>query len=234
MPYSWEIDHVAAILRSPSLVAEYDFWLELSVFGVPYAANDEVAGCAGRSDVFRGSVSLRSDSTVAHRDVDVLLPIAFEEAFNDYQAGASDQLGATEKTLSFTLDDSLEDAEIVLIVSHHGANSGGEEYERREHFVSLDGEPALEFTPGRMSCEPFRKYNTLGNGIYGPGPRSDSEWETFSNWCPGDVIDIRRIPWGSAAAGSHELFIDVPQAFFTGDEGNFPLSIFVLGQSVSP
>jgi hypothetical protein len=234
VPYSWDIDHVAAILRSSKLSSSYDFWLELSVFGVPYAANEEVSGCAGRSDVFEGSVSLFTDSSSPHRAVDVLLPLAFEEPFNDYQTGASDQLGTTEKTLEFSLENGIEDAEIVLILSHHGANSGGEEYERRHHFVSLDGEPVLEFTPGRQSCEPFRKYNTQGNGIYGPTPRSDAEWQSFSNWCPGDVIDIRRIPWGAASAGPHALIVEVPDAVFVGDEGNFPLSVFVLGRVASP
>lgn len=234
VPYSWDIDHVAAILRSPELSAAYDFWLELSVFGVPYAANEEVSGCAGRSDVFEGSVSLFTDGSSPHRAVDVLLPLAFEEPFNDYQTGASDQLGTTEKTIEFSLESGLEDAEIVLILSHHGANSGGEEYERRQHFVSLDGEPVLEFTPGRESCEPFRKYNTQANGIYGPTPRSDAEWQSFSNWCPGDVIDIRRIPRGATSAGPHALIVEVPDAVFAGDEGNFPLSVFVVGRVVSP
>ncbi|HXS19048.1 MAG TPA: PNGase F N-terminal domain-containing protein, partial [Polyangiaceae bacterium] len=158
--YKWSIDQIAAILRSPALRAKYDFWLEFSVFGVPYAANEEVAGCAGRSDVFAGSVALRSDSSAPESDADVVLPLAFNAPFNDYQAGASDALGTTKKTLSFSLDEEVEDTQIVLIVSHHGANSGGEEYIRREHSVSLDDEAVLEFRPGRSSCEPFRAVNT--------------------------------------------------------------------------
>jgi hypothetical protein len=230
VPYTWEIDHVAAVLRSQAIVGKFDVWLELSVFGVPYAANEEVPGCAGRNDVFEGSVTLRSDSSVSHRDVDVLLPLAFDAPFNDYQQGASDQLGVTKKTLSFQLDDALTTGEVVFIISQHGANSGGEEYVRRRHFVSLDGERVLEFTPGRTSCEPFRKYNTQGNGIYGPSPRSDAQWQSFSNWCPGDVIDTRRIPLESLSAGSHSLVFEVPDAVFTGNEGNFPLSVFLVGQ----
>ena len=81
--------------------------------------------------------------------------------------------------------------------------------------------------PGRPSCEPFRVYNTQANGIYGPTPMTDEEWQSFSNWCPGDVIDIRIIPWGSVAAGPHQLVIEVPDAVFVGDEGNFPFSLYV-------
>jgi hypothetical protein len=231
--YRWDVDHLAAILRSPALQASYDFWLELSVFGVPYAANDEVAGCSGRSDVFRGWLTLHTDSTVPTREVDVLVPLAMNEPFNDYQNGASDAVGSTVKTLDFTLEADIEDAEVVLVISNHGANSGGEEYNRREHFVALDGETVLEFTPGRTTCEAFRVSNTQGNGIYGSTPRSESEWQSFSNWCPGDVIDIRRIDWGTVSAGAHEFVIDVPDAVFTGNEGDFPLSVFVLGRAAN-
>lgn len=228
--YNWTIDHIGSILRSETLRQTFDFWLELSVFGVPYAANEEVAGCDGRSDVFGGSVTLRSDSSTQSGAAQVLVPIAFNEAFNDYQAGASDQLGTTRKTLGFSLDTAAQDAQIVLIISQHGANSGGEEYIRREHVVTLDGEEVLQFRPGRTTCEPHRAVNTQANGIYGPSARSDQEWQSFSNWCPGDVIDIRVIDWGTATAGAHEIVIDVPEAEFVGDEGNFPLSVFVVGR----
>lgn len=233
--YHWDIDHVAAILRSPAIDEKYDFWLELSVFGVPYAANQEVAGCANRSDVFEGAVTLKSDSSKPPRDIDVLIPLAFDAPFNDYQQGASDQLGVTKKTLNFGLERDITDAELVFIISQHGANSGGEEYVRRRHFVRFDGELVLEFTPGRPSCEPFRKYNTQSNGIYGLSPRSDAEWQSFSNWCPGDVIDTRHVDLKSLVAGQHSVVFDVPDAVFSGDEGNFPLSAFVIGKgSVGP
>ena len=115
----------------------------------------------------------------------------------------------------------------MLITSNHGANSGGEEYVRRQHYVYLDSELILEYTPGRTSCEPFRMYNTQSNGIYGPSPRSDAEWQSFSNWCPGDIIDRRTIDLGELESGTHEFVIDVPDAVFAGDEGNFPLSLYL-------
>ena len=227
VPYEWEIDGVSAILTDPELQATYDFWIELSVFGVPYAANEEVAGCAGRSDVFRGWLSLATDSSAAPSDFHALLPLACDEPFNDYQPGASDSIGETRKTIEFSLDADTEDAQLVLITSNHGANSGGEEYVRREHFVYLDGEQKLSYRPGRTSCEPFRVYNTQANGIYGSSPRSDQDWQSFSNWCPGDKIDTRVIPCGPLAAGSHEFVIEVPDAVFAGDDGNFPLSLYL-------
>lgn len=227
VPYEWDIDEVAAILRDDDLRAEHDFWMELDVFGVPYAANEQVAGCAGRNDVFRGWLALYTDSTDEPAPWEELHPLAVTEAYNNYQEGASDEIGTTRKTVEITLEQDAEDAQLVLITSNHGANAGGEEYNRREHFVYLDGELVLSYVPGRETCEPFRMYNTQGNGIYGTSPMTDEEWQSFSNWCPGDVIDTRIIPWGAVAAGTHEFVIDVPDAVFTGGQGNFPFSLYV-------
>ncbi|WP_437948790.1 peptide-N-glycosidase F-related protein [Sorangium sp. So ce296] len=230
VPYEWEASNLVPILKDPDLLAEHDFWFELSIFGVPYAANDEVAGCAGRNDTQLGSLLLYTDSTKEAQDFGVLLPLAIGEEFNNYAVGASDKAGTTRKTVSFELPADTQNAQLVLITSNHGANQGGEEYIRREHYVYVDGELALQYKPGRMSCEPFRKYNTQSNGIYGPSPRSNEEWQSFSNWCPGDVIDTRIVPWGAASAGMHEFVIDVPDATFAGGQGNFPFSLYVQAQ----
>lgn len=225
--YDWDIDEVAAILTDPALRETNDFWFELEVFGVPYAANTEISGCEGRNDVFRGWLALHTDSSNESPGFQTFLPLATKEAFNDYQRGASDALGTTTKTIEFELDDDSDHAQLVLITSNHGANAGGEEYIRREHFVSLDGVPALEYTPGRETCEPFREVNTQGNGIYGPTPMTDEEWQSFSNWCPGDVIDTRIIEWGPVRAGTHTFVLDVPDAEFADDQGNFPVSLYL-------
>ncbi|MCH9682227.1 MAG: hypothetical protein K0V04_12385 [Deltaproteobacteria bacterium] len=227
VPYEWDIDPVATILTNPELRAEYDFWMELDVFGVPYAANNEISGCSGRNDVFRGWLALYTDSTDEPIERDLLMPLAMEEAFNNYQEGASDRIGTTRKTLEFTLEQDAEDVQLVLITSNHGANAGGEEYNRRDHYVYVDGELVLEYVPGRDTCEPFRMYNTQGNGIYGPSPMTDEQWQSFSNWCPGDVIDTRMIALGAVAAGTHEFVIDVPDAVFAAGQGNIPFSLYL-------
>jgi hypothetical protein len=227
VPYEFAVDAVLPILDSDALWAEHDLWFELSIFGVPYAANDEIAGCAGRNDTQAGTLLLYTDSMREAQEFDVLLPLAIGQPFNNYADGASDELGTTRKTIDFELPADAEAAQLVLITSNHGANAGGEEYIRRDHFVYLDGELALQYKPGRQSCEPFRVYNTQANGIYGPTPMTDEEWQSFSNWCPGDVIDIRIIPWGPVAAGTHEFVIDVPDASFTGGQGDFPFSLYV-------
>jgi hypothetical protein len=229
VPYEFPAPDVLALLRSEEIWAEYDPWFELSIFGVPYAANEEVAGCAGRNDTSAGTLLLYTDSSEEAPVVDTLVPIAILERFNNYEEGAADEIGLTRKTIDFELPDDTEEAQLVLITSNHGANAGGEEYIRRDHFVYVDQELLLEYKPGRTSCEPFRMYNTQGNGIYGPSPRSDEEWQSFSNWCPGDVIDRRIIPLPDPA-GAHQFVIDVPNATFAAAQGDFPFSLYVVAR----
>jgi len=231
VPYAFTAHNLVPVLHDPELRAAFDFWLELELFGVPYAANEEVSGCANRTDVFRGTVILDSGGSAAAPVFDELIPLAYKEPFNNYRQGASDMTGTTRKTVEFELGAASADTQLVLITSNHGANSGGEEYVRRDHFVYVDDQRKLTYKPGRTSCEPFRMYNTQANGIYGPSPQSDSSWQSFSNWCPGDVIDTRIIPLGPLDAGSHEFVIDVPDAEFVGDEGNFPLSLYVQSRA---
>ena len=230
VPYSFDLANLVPLLKDSALQQEYDFWFELSVFGVPYAANTEIAGCAGRNDVFLGAIYLDSSSDVEPQEFDFTTPLATYVAFNNYQEGATDELGETRKTIGFTLDEDTVDTQLVLITSNHGANQGGEEYIRREHYVGVDNKLVHQYKPGRESCEPWRMYNTQGNGIYGPAPKSDDAWQSFSNWCPGDVIDTRVIPLGAMDAGPHEFVIEVPDATFVGGEGNFPLSVYLQGR----
>jgi hypothetical protein len=228
VPYNFQIDNVAQIFKDDATNFLYDFWIELQVFGVPYAANNEVAGCAGRNDVFFGTLRFTSnqDQTSSNNYV---LPLNFQNNLNDYQVGASDAIGQTERTINFELPTRLFDAKLYLITSNHGANSGGEEYIRRTHNIYFDQNLVLTYTPGEPTCEPYRVYNTQGNGIYGPTPRTDAQWQSFSNWCPGAAIPIREIYIGFLNNGQHTFKIDVPAAVFANNEGNFPVSLYLQG-----
>ncbi len=231
VPYAFNIDNIAAILKDTELRKKYKFWIELAIFGVPYAANTEVAGCNARNDVFMGKVELVTNAPEPAQNTNVLLPLYFNANFNNYQAGATDLIGETTKNLIFNVPTNLTDAALFLITSNHGANSGGEEYNRRVHYVYYDSALKFSYKPGRTSCEPFRKYNTQGNGIYGPSARTDAQWQSFSNWCPGDVIDTRRINLGTVSAGNHSFAITVPDAVFTDKQGNIPLSLYLHGKT---
>lgn len=236
VPYDYWMDYLSPIMHDSDLRAEYDFWIEFELFGIPYAANKQVAGCADRNDVFYGTLEfVTSEPEAAMTDNNVLVPIQMKNPeyiggnLNNYQEDACDEIGKCSKTWTFEVPEDVEDAQIVLITSNHGANAGGEEYNRRLHVVRVDGERMLMYKPGRTSCEPFRIYNTQGNGIYGPSPMSDYEWQSFSNWCPGDVIDNRIINLGPMKAGTHSVNIYVSRAEFVDQQGDIPVSMFFQG-----
>jgi hypothetical protein len=231
VPYTFNIDNVASLLKESSITLNYDIWTELELFGVPYAANNEVAGCSGRNDVFYGSLEFVTTGTAAAQNNNILIPLSFKKDFNNYGAGATDTMGKTTKTFLVDVPSDLSDATFFLITSNHGANANGEEYKRRNHFVYFDDTLALTYKPGRTSCEPFRQYNTQANGIYGPNPKTEAQWQSFSNWCPGDVITTRVINTGALKKGEHTFTITVPDAVFIGAQGNFPLSLYLHGKT---
>lgn len=239
VPYEYKVPYLSYIFRDSELRAQYDIWVELEIFGVPYAANQQIKGCADRSDVFLGTLkfSTINENRGVMTDKDVLVPIVIKNPeyiahnLNNYDERATDEIGKTIKTYTFTVPKDVDDGQLVVVTSNHGANEGGEEYNRRWHYVYYDGgeEPVMVYKPGRNSCEPFRKYNTCPNGIYGYFKRSDETWQSFSNWCPGDVIDNRIIDLGEVKAGTHTVCISVPDAEFVGGQGDIPVSIFFQG-----
>ncbi len=231
VPYTFNIDNMAKIVKDPALLLAYDFWIEFEVFGVPYAAQTQVAGCAGINSVFFGTLSLVSDSTPFTSSNNFLLPLNFKNNLNNYQAGASDAIGQTVRTISFNLPNDIDNSSFYLISSNHGANTGGEEYNRRWHYIYLDDFTTriLSYKPGELTCEPYRVYNTQGNGIYGTTPRTNAAWQSFSNWCPGFNIPIRKLDRGTLSAGTHNFRISVPTAVFTNGEGYFPISLYLQG-----
>lgn len=229
VPYSFSVDNLSRILNDPALNQAYDFWVELEVFGVPYAANTQVAGCSGRNDVFFGTLKFVSNTPVPATLPTYLLPLNFKKDLNNYNATATDVVGETVRTINFNIPNAITDAKLHLITSNHGANSGGEEYNRRLHYISFDNTPVLTYRPGEPTCEPYRVYNTQGNGIYGSAPRTPSQWQSFSNWCPGAKIPIREILLGNLAAGAHSFKIEVPEAVFVNSEGYFPISVYLQG-----
>lgn len=234
VPYTFAIDNVAKIFKDATLLAAYDIWVELEVFGVPYAAQTQVSGCAGRIDVFYGTLEFASNSLPISGADNFLLPLNFKKNLNNYEPGASDAIGTTVRTINFTLAEPLTNAKFYLITSSHGANAGGEEYNRRLHRLYFDNAQFGQYVPGGVSCEPYRIYNTQGNGIYGPTPRTDAEWASFSNWCPGQVIPIRSygIGAGNMAAGDHSFKITVNAAVFVDQQGYIPVSLYLQGNLI--
>jgi len=231
VPYDYDIDNIALLLKDTGITNNFDIWIELELFGVPYAANTQVAGCAGRNDVFYGSLMFTTNTATPVQHNNLLIPLSMKNNLNNYQISATDTLGMTTRKLTFNVPENLTDASFFFITSNHGSNSGGEEYNRRYHYIYVDDSLKLTYKPGRTSCEPFRVYNSQANGIYGSAPRTNAQWQSFSNWCPGDVIDNRRIMLGAVTAGTHSFRINVPDAVFVDAQGYFPFSVYFQGKT---
>lgn len=237
VPFFYNAPDVSLILRDKALRENYDLWLEAELFGVPYAANEQIKGCEGRNDVFTLTVDFLTNASPASPvTTNVMVPIYAKKAedhgnvnLNNYKEVATDTLGTTTKTYHFNIPQDVTDSQITLILTNHGAAENGEEYVRRLHLVYYDGELIHSYTPGGVSCEPYRKYNTQGNGIYGWGSKSDEWWEEWNNWCPGAAVPTRRIPLGPQKAGDHSIMIRVPDAVFYNQDGDFRPSLYFHG-----
>jgi len=227
VPYTFVIDNVARLLTDEGLNGAYDFWIELEIFGVPYAAQTQISGCAGSTKTSYGTLTFVTTKVPEAKAGQELIPIAAFMDFDNYKH--TDIIGKTVKSFSITTAAAVRQAKLYLITSNHGSNSGGEEYNRRKHYVYFDGVLLDTYTPGGKSCEPYRKYNTQSNGIYGRNVQSDADWASFSNWCPGDVIPIRVYDLKDVAPGTHTFKIEVPDAKFVAGQGNIPISAYIQG-----
>lgn len=234
--YHYDANLISMIVRDKSLRDKYDLWLEYEVFGIPYAANEQVKGCSGRNDVFAGTLTFTSYDAPASQLTDhLLVPIVMKKPefkghnFNNYSEAGTDTIGTATKTWRFTVPEGgAADANLTVIMSNHGANMGGEEYVPRTHLMYLDGQLIATWKNGKY-CEPYRHVNTQGNGIYGYTEKTEMAWVNRSNWCPGDAIPTRVYYLGAIEAGEHEVMIRVPEAEFVDQQGDFPVSMYFQG-----
>lgn len=230
VPYTYDISNLYSVFHNTELRNAYDIYMELDVFGVPYAAQTQVAGCTGRIDVFSGNLTFFStDIGTNPTDYNVLAPILSYNKLNNYNS--TDTAGETVRLVTFNLPKAVTNANFVVISTPHGANAGGEEYIRRQNYTYVDDVQVLTYTPGGTSCEPYRVYNTQGNGIYGTVPKSFQDWTSWNNWCPGNAVPIRGFTLPSMTAGNHTLKHTIPTAVFNGQQGDVFLSVYMQGKS---
>lgn len=237
VPYVYDLNHLTNLFHNTAILADYDLWVELEVYGYQGGPGQggaavEIPGCAGRNDVYQGTLTFESttDESIIDPETSFVAPMSYKFEMKDYTLAGTDVLNETTKSITINLDTAVENAQLHLVMSNHGAGTNGEEYVRRMHYVYFDDENVLTYKPGGKSCEPYRVYNTQANGIYGPNPRTLATWLSFNNWCPGDVIPNRVIDLGSVAAGSHTYKIEVPDAEFYNNDGYFPMSVYMTGE----
>jgi len=257
VPYEFEIDNVTEILHDPVLRAEYDFWVELEVYGYQGGPGQggaavEIQGCAGRNDVYMGSLTFDSSyNPNITRGPNHFIPLSYKFELKKYvqatetnfQGQGTDIIGRTERTITFTVPEAIQDAKFYIVTSNHGSGTNGEEYVRRTHNIYLDGSAVanrvLQYRPGGVSCVPYSVYNTqfsciynicYEDGTYEPRRDTNAAWN-WNNWCPGNKIPTRIAELGDLTAGEHFFKITVPTAQFFNNEGYFPMSVYVQGYS---
>lgn len=223
--YTYDLNHLVGTFKNEAFLETYDIWVEFFLFGVPYAANVEIAGCAGRTDVFQGTLTFNSTNQANSNMNYIPKPLWSRLRMN--KTPDTDFPGTAGRVVNFSNDEQLTNANIQLITSAHGARQGGEEYVRRDHFVYFDDNQILTYKPGGLSCEQFRQYNTQANGIYGPNPKPVSSWASWNNWCPGDKIPNRLISLGNITPGEHSFKISVPSGVFPNDNDEIIVSAFL-------
>jgi hypothetical protein len=248
VPYTFEADNIARLLHDQNLYADYDFWFELEIYGHQGGESADQGGaqwdfrasglCRGRNDVYKGTLELVSenDPTIIQGD-NYFKWLAYKFELKDYVEATesnnlgqgTDDIGETVRTIDFSFDEEVPNAKFYVVMSNHGANANGEEYRNRYHEIYLDNVQLLRYRPGQ-NCEPFRSYNTMPNGVYGNSVRTEETWLTRS-WCPGARIETRVVDLGNLPSGPHEYKMDVPQAIFSGNDGYFPMSVYVQGYS---
>ncbi|SDJ20002.1 peptide-N-glycosidase F-related protein [Chryseobacterium jejuense] len=230
VPFTYDISNLNSVFHNTELRNAYDMYMELDVFGVPYAAQTQVAGCANRIDVFSGNLTFFStDAGATPTDYNTLVPILSYNKLNNYNS--TDVSGETVRLVTFNLPTAVSNARFFVISTPHGAGTGGEEYVRRQNYTYIDDVQVLTYTPGGISCEPFRAYNTQGNGIYQSAPATFAQWTSWNNWCPGNSVPIRGFTLPSMTAGNHTLKHTVPTAVFNGKDGDVFLSVYMQGKS---
>ncbi|MBT2622698.1 peptide-N-glycosidase F-related protein [Chryseobacterium sp. ISL-6] len=230
VPYTYDLSNLYNVFHDTGLRSTSDLYMELDVFGVPYAAQTQVAGCSGRIDVFSGTLTFFSTNTGAtSTDHNSLVPILTYSRLNNYNS--TDVTGETVRIVNFNLPTAVSNARFFVISTPHGANSGGEEYVRRQNYTYMDDVQVLTYTPGGISCEPYRVYNTQGNGIYGATPKTFADWTSWNNWCPGNSVPIRGFTLPTMTAGNHTLKHTIPTAVFNQQQGDVYLSVYMQGKS---
>ena len=228
-PYFWEVSAIGDVLRNSSMLKKYDVYIQMNIFGVPYAAQKQIKGCEGKNNVFVGDLYFTIFPAKNKLKTDYQLhTIAYQDSLSNYKS--TDTLGKTTKSYTFNTKKELKDLQLYIISSNHGANRNGEEYNRRIHYIYLDNALIFKYIPGESTCEPYRKYNTQSNGIYGKTVKTDEQWQKFSNWCPGAVIPLRKVAISKLKNGTHQLRISVPDAKFENKEGTIPVSAYFIGR----
>ncbi len=109
--------------------------------------------------------------------------------------------------VTVNIPENLKSLSLRYITTGHGGWGGGDEYNKKENEIFVDGKKVYGFIPWRTDCATYRLYNPA-SGNFGDGLSSSDL--SRSNWCPGTTTNPVYIPLKNISAGVHTFKIAIP------------------------
>ncbi|MGB2996312.1 MAG: PNGase F N-terminal domain-containing protein, partial [Ferruginibacter sp.] len=110
-------------------------------------------------------------------------------------------------TVTVNIPEHLKSLTLRYISTGHGGWGGGDEFNKKDNEIFLDGEKIYSFIPWRTDCATYRMYNP-SSGNFGDGLSSSDL--SRSNWCPGTTTNPVYIPIKNITPGKHTFKIAIP------------------------
>jgi hypothetical protein len=138
------------------------------------------------------------------------------------------------------IPENVTNVELKYIATGHGGHEGGDEFVKKEHVISVDGQELQRFTPWRDDCAAFRRFNPH-SGVWTEkiqwkdkeiDERIASSDYSRSNWCPGSDVTPLLIPLSGLSPGRHQLKFSVPdaQAIKENELNHWLISAYLVGE----
>ncbi len=110
-------------------------------------------------------------------------------------------------TVDFDVPEGVRNVQFQYITTGHGGWGNGDEYLPKKNEVFLDSEPFFSFTPWRVDCGTYRKYNPASGNFWNGISSSDG---SRSGWCPGTVSHPYFTFLDDIKPGKHQIKVYIP------------------------
>ncbi len=110
-------------------------------------------------------------------------------------------------TVDFEIPEGVKNLQFQYITTGHGGWGNGDEYLPKKNEVFLDSEPFFSFTPWRIDCGTYRKFNPASGNFWNGITSSDG---SRSGWCPGTVSHPYFTFPESLKPGKHQIKVYIP------------------------
>lgn len=141
-----------------------------------------------------------------------------------------DQFDAHPAKVTLNISEDLKNPKLYYITTGHGGYAQGDEFNKKENIISLNGKIIKQFIPWRDDCASFRRFNPSA-GVW----TQKTEWKgkeieeriassdySRSNWCPGSDVVPEIIDLKTLTKGEHTFEFSIPKSTVSvGDKINY-------------